>query len=214
MPLTVGGNAADRATIESWLRQICWRVTVNPATGAVGFRPGPPGANPKTSGCDCIEQLVTGPRTATIQPLPGPGSTIPGTGSPGTTIGTCGGGATTEPPGGTVKPNGSPGQGPDGRPGGDATVYIDMSNNSGAGYPPTKCPDWLVLAHELTSGHAFHMTRGTHAVTLHDGEVQAITSENTHAEEHGITPHPMPQPPPPPAEPADGDGGSKDDGGW
>ncbi len=151
--------------------------------------------------------LISGSRAVTIQPLPGPGSPIPGV--PGLTVGDGGGAVTTGGAGSSKQPDGSPGTGPDGNPGSDCTTYVDMSNNGGAGYPHG-APMWLVLAHELTSGHAFHMTQGTDGPSAAEAETQAIESENTHREEHGLPKHPLPGDEAPP----DGDGGGGKGGGW
>ena len=64
-----------------------------------------------------------------------------------------------------------------------------MSRNNGQGYD--HCMDtWLILAHELTSGHAFHLMAGTSAVTKDEAEAeaeaQAIRSENKHREEYHL----------------------------
>ena len=80
MPLVVNGSAAQRATIESWLREICWSVSIDPATGAVAQTAGPPGPGQSTTGCACIAELISGGRTVTIHPMGGPGVPIPGGG--------------------------------------------------------------------------------------------------------------------------------------
>jgi hypothetical protein len=65
-----------------------------------------------------------------------------------------------------------------------------MSNNGGEGYPDDihgafprpGGPMWLGLAHELTTGHAFHNATGTRDAA--DPERQAWISENEHRKEH------------------------------
>ncbi len=181
MPLQVNGTPAQRATIQTMLRQICWSMVVDPATGAAtNSLPGPQPAGSFNSGSPCL-QALTGPgRTVTIRPLAGPASAIPG--PDGMTIGAMGGGATTRGAGAMGTPA-APGLGPDGFRGANSDVYIDMSNNGGAGYPHG-FPLWLVLAHELTSGHAWQNFRGTAAATFWERENQAITSEREHVAEH------------------------------
>lgn len=176
MPLVVNGTWAERQRIMGWLRQICGRVSVNRDTGATDLSTLSPAGY--ASGCPCIEAIINSNRTVTIQPWPGPDAPLPG----GGTLADAGGGATDVPPGGSMTPGG-PGTGPDGLPGGDTTIRIDITNNNGHGYDHGY-PMWFVLGHELTTGHAFHMTQGTDGPTAADAERQAITSEHAHALEH------------------------------
>ena len=132
------------------------------------------------------------------------------------TIGACGGGAATRGAGAVGTP-GAPGKGPDGFRGADCDVYIDMSDNEGATYDGGSSPLWLILAHELTSGHAYHNFKGTAAATAWERQNQAITSEREHAAEHNevlgpplIPLRPLENPPAggaPPAPPAPKKGG-------
>lgn len=204
MPLVVNGSAARRARVESWLREICWSVTVDPDTGAVSHVLGPPGPGQPTSGCACITALMEGSRTVTIHPVAGPDVPIPGAG--GMTVGDAGGGATVYPGAGLEREDGSAG------PGTNTSVYIDDSNNDGDGYRHGS-PMWLVLAHELTSGHAYHASRGTGARTAAGRERQAIASENEHRQEHDMDPRPLPEESEPEPEPEPGPEPPPDNGG-
>src|SRR5262249_7856614 len=148
--------------------------------------------NPEYStGCACLTKLLDpNGRTVTIQLLDGPGSPVPNSG--GTKIGSAKGGATT-----VTKPadegnqeeqaDGSAGKGRDGKPGADMTTYLDRSNNAQTdgttGYPDPANPGqpaplWLILAHELTTGHAYHGVQGRIFRTMEGAENQAILSEN------------------------------------
>jgi hypothetical protein len=213
MPLVIKGTEAEKTTIEGWLQQICSTVHVDKTTGTVDFTTMGPFATEYKSGCDCLRTLAgTGGRTVTIQPLPAETSTVPGTGrqpnpavpgdkgEPDHAIGGYSGGLTV----GGAGANGTsaaPGKGPDNKVGSDSTVYVDMSNNGGKGYPDDVTgprphpggPMWLGLGHELTTGHAYHNATGTR--DARDPERQAWISENTHRAEHP----PLPQIPIPPA---------------
>jgi hypothetical protein len=190
MPMTVNGTAEERARIERWLQQICWRIRVDANTGAVSEVQGPPAPGAHQTGCACLSGMIAGRRTVTIQPLNGPATVIPGTG--GVRVRDGGGGVTTRPPGAQVQPNGQPGTGADGNPGSDCTTYVDITNNQGGGYGHGY-PMWFVLAHELTTGHASHNVAGTAATTSAGRERQAISSEHAHAEAHGLPLRPLPQ---------------------
>jgi hypothetical protein len=167
------------------LQQICAHAKVDPKTGDVSLTTVSVGYG---SGCDCLKALISGKRKVKIQLLDCPTRGFP---PDHREIGSCLGGATTwTSPSSVVQPNGNPGRDSRGKVGGDATVYIDRSNNHGRGYnvpgqPNLPCPLWLILAHELTSGHAYHVTRGTSAATQDEAENQAISSENEHRAEHG-----------------------------
>jgi len=190
MPLVVNGTAAERATIEGWLQQICWRIRVDGTTGAAGMIQGPQAPGAHETGCRCLSDIIHGRRTVTIQPLAGPATPVPGTG--GVPISAGGGGITTRPAGSEVQANDQPGNGPDGNPGSDCTSFVDISNNGGAGYPHGY-PMWFVLAHELTSGHAFHNTQGTAGRTGIERERQAIASEHDPAIHHSLPLRPLPR---------------------
>ncbi|TAK67350.1 MAG: hypothetical protein EPO19_11310 [Betaproteobacteria bacterium] len=187
MTLTVNGTAADRATIERWLQEICWRIRVNPTTGAVAQVAGPPAVGAHETGCACLDAIIRSERTVTVQPLAGPNTPVPGT---TTKIKDWGGGVTSIPAGSTGTPA-NPGKGADGNTGASTTTHIDISNNGGAGYPHG-FPMWFVLAHELTTGHASHCVAGTSAATYAGRERQAIGSEHAHADEHGLPKRPLP----------------------
>ncbi len=148
--------------------------------------PAPPGATKLfDSGCECLKALIESPRKVTIHPVTDPGKKIKGAaGSDEDTVEKCGGGATVaKDNGGYTTPSG-PGKGTDGNVGSDADVYIDMTNRNGKGYDHGM-DQWLILAHELTSGHAAQLVAGTCAVAKKDAEAQAIDSENRHRAEHG-----------------------------
>lgn len=214
---TVGGSKDDRATIKGWLNQICSGVEVDPDTGDVSLNPPPAGPGLETwkSGCECLKALIAGPRSVTIHPLKGPGDTVPGSGrppdpnkpgdkgEPDKTIGSYNGGMTGCTKTGGTMDGGKPGTGDDGNAGADTDVWIDMSDNADEKGPkgydiplpaplkPIPNPMWLVLAHELTSGHAYHYTRGTGATTDPGREEQARTSENDHRREHRMDRRPV-----------------------
>lgn len=190
MGLTVNGTAQERATIERWLQEICWRIRVDPKTGAVGQVAGPPQPGAHETGCACLAGIIASGRTVTIQPLPGPDSNVPGTAMP---VKGGGGAATTRSAGSEGTPA-APGKGPDGNTGASCTTYMDISNNGGKGYGHGY-PMWFVLAHELTTGHASHNVAGTAAGTSAARERQAIASEHAHADEHGLPKRPLPEVP-------------------
>jgi hypothetical protein len=182
----------DRDLVIGWLREICSAAQVNAQSGSVNVSGAGPFQPNYTSGCTCLQTIISSGLTVTIQLLDGPGSTIPNTLH---TIGSTSGGATTVTnPADAGKEHGIPGVGKG--PGADMTVYIDRSNNAQAdgrtGYadpadPKTFAPLWLILAHELTTGHAFHGIQGDTSETRNGAEFQAITSENAHRAEHGLT---------------------------
>lgn len=99
---------------------------------------------------------------------------------------------------------GDPGTGNDGTDpndndvGSDVDTYIDVSDNGGNGYPPHKpgvpAPLWIILAHELTTGHASNFSSGIGSSKVvggenvydRDGEEAAAgQSENPHRAAHG-----------------------------
>jgi len=178
---------SQRQLIQDWLQEICSAVRVHPTTGLIKLDK-KAGAN--TSGCDCLKAMIDDKNhKVTIQPLTGPGQGVPGTGH---TIGSYGGGYTdpVDHTGAVLRANGNVGAGS------DAVVYIDTSNNANAGYDKTlqkltgqqdiKCPMWIVLAHELTTGHARQALTGTWPRTnigkldYDKSEAMAIQSENKH----------------------------------
>jgi len=179
MVLQVKGSQATKNQMQSYLRQICGLALVDLQSGLVGL--GSPVTSYRT-GCDCIEQLVQSKRTVTIQTLPSPGARIPGMSS---RIGEGGGGVALNLTSTFVDNNGTPGHGPDGDLGSDTVVYVDRSNCDGKGYWHGR-PVWLILAHELTTGHGYHNVIGTAAQTSLQREEQAIRSENEHARAHNM----------------------------
>ncbi len=185
MPLVVNGPPATKRTIQKWLNQICGDALVNSQSGVVTF--GTSTTNYKT-GCQCIEEIIQSNRTVTIQPLPYSTAQVP---SSPEQIAYFGGGVTHNLTSTYMDSNESPGIGPDSHVGSDAIVYIDVSNNQKKGYSHRK-PMWLVLAHELTSGHAYHTVMGTEFQLRIPSERQAIACENAHALDHGMPPRPLP----------------------
>lgn len=207
MTLVVDGTAAQRATIERLLRQICWRVNINRTNGKTTAVSGPPTAanlNVRSTGCACIQSIIASNRTVLIRPLPGPRSKIPGLGN--REIRQCTGGLTV--PANNhhyVDGAGNPGAEPappagDGQVGCDVDLWLDVSDNGGRGYPPVRAgvpsPLWIILAHELTTGHATHFVSGTGKSRVDVSgdvvpnvpaeEAAAQASENPHRDAHGI----------------------------
>jgi hypothetical protein len=160
--------------------------------------------------CNSHRTVTIQPLPKPTSPVPGsgapPSSSNPA-GKPDNTIGEAGGGSTTyspaDPlPGKNFPPacgyDDDPGKGSDGQVGSDATVYIDMSNNGKNdgtnGYPDhdqvpkpnNGSPMWLILAHELTTGHAYHIVNGTMAFSIIRRETQAQSSENRHRAAHKL----------------------------
>lgn len=180
MSLIVNGTPAERQTIETWLEQICSGVVVDKLSGAVDLQAVEGGY---ATGCVSIHQIIDSERRVVIQPLPSPSSRVPDSSAE---IGSGGGGVTRyETSGSRMDADGAPGRGPDDKIGVDATVLVDMSNNGGKGYQHSY-PMWFVLAHELTTGHAYHAVMGTSAQTRNERERQAIASEHAHAAAHGL----------------------------
>lgn len=177
MALVVAGRGnvgrRRRATIEGWLKELCPNIKVNPRNGKVTYE-----GEMTSTGCCCLKYLIDSKRMATIHPLRGSLSQVPGL-PRGTKIRHVGGGSTTRPPGSEVQEDGKSGIGA------DPTVYLDASNNSGKGYyvfdpagEPISEPPFLILAHELCTGHAYHNIRGTALRTSSKREQQAIDHEN------------------------------------
>lgn len=198
MSLKVLTEMLDSLTaIEEMLRKICGGVSIDHATGEVTMV-GPLHGD-ATDGCDCIRALISSKRQVTIHPLSSPTDEVSDPnlppGQPKNKIGKCGGGATVpeRPSDAELDANGNPGAGS------DARVYIDLSNNDKHGYRADTvqggwaAPLWLILAHELTTGHAYHCVDGTlpHATgNQKDDEAarenQAIDSENKNRKAHDI----------------------------
>jgi len=185
MSLVVNGLPAAKRTIQKWLNQICGDALADSQSGVVTF--GVSSTNYKT-GCQCIEEIIQSNRTVTIQPLPYPTAQVPNSSAQ---IASFGGGVTHNLTSTYMDSTGSPGIGPDNHVGSDAIVYIDMSNNQKKGYRHRK-PMWLVLAHELTSGHAYHSMMGTELQLRIPSERQAIGCENVHALDHGMRSRSLP----------------------
>jgi len=176
MAIQVNGDVATRARVERLLQQICSLASVDDATGQVTM---PSGSleEDEDEGCKCLWALINHNRTVTIIDLPGPNSVVPDSG--GRTIGQVGGGAISRGPGATLQPDGSAG------PGSDSTVYIDSSSNNDLGYHGFDTGGniidaslFIILAHELCTGHAFHNANGTAETTSAGRETQAISHEN------------------------------------
>lgn len=179
MPITINGTAAERATMEALLRQLCPGASVNRDTGAVTVQMGP-WAPQFMPGCCCLDNLVRSGFTTTINPLAGPNSVVPGTG--GKSIGSLVGAATATPPAGNQRA-GAGGLMVNG-PGAGATTYVDISDNNGNGYFVHDAagnriddPLFIILFHELCTGHATQSTQG--ARNPADPETSVIQCENT-----------------------------------
>jgi len=174
LPLTINGTAEQRANVEDWLRQICSQANVDRNTGAVSLGPTP---GQYTTGCDCLRRLIEGGpgrRVVTVHLLDAAHQRYPRDHTRPATdrdppIRDAGGGATVPwDEGAYMDGNGNPGKGPDGQPGSNADVYIDNSDFARHGYdfqaPETnqkiECPQWIILAHELTTGHASWCIQG------------------------------------------------------
>jgi hypothetical protein len=198
MPLVIAGTKEERGAIIEWLRKICFSAGVDEKTGEVNLSFTGTGHE---TGCKCLRSLIDPKgRKVTITPLPGPDSIVPGTGTK--ISGGGGGGALPVGPGGDHKADGSPGTAADGKAGTDVNVYVDISDNGSKGYKDqtgAKVPIWLVLAHELTTGHAYHQSRGTQipapvvngVLRDHARENQAIVSENEHRKAHKMPERPL-----------------------
>jgi hypothetical protein len=188
------GNKEETDAIERMLQQICGGVVVDRRTDLVQMTP----YDYRSEGCRCLRALIESNHTVHIHPLPSPAAEVPGSDTgpdnPKKTIGSCRGGATVPSSVGdaSAKADGSPG------PGSDVEVFIDTSNNNKQGYPaPAGSGDrkpelWLILAHELTGGHAYHCITGTLPHTTGEKEQdeanrenQAIESENIIRRQHG-----------------------------
>jgi hypothetical protein len=156
MALLVNATGANQARITAELVKICPNVRVDPASGVVSLvRPLPPGP-----GCCCVDGLVNPPnpnRLVLIIPLNGPATPIPGfqrtigQAAGGATVSRGPGGALVAGPGGVLVPG----------TGGDSDVYLDITDNQGAGYfvrdatgAPIDDPLDVILYHELCTGHA------------------------------------------------------------
>jgi hypothetical protein len=123
-----------------------------------------------------------------------------------------GGGATVPRDGGAyLDANGQPGKGGDGAVGSDTDVWIDASDFARTGkykiqgpapnYNTIECPQWLILAHELTTGHASQCVQGleygpnskgmTAETYVAHRENRAIASEAAHREHHHLNKRPQ-----------------------
>ena len=204
MTFRIDGTAGQRRVVQNLLRQICWKVVVNPGTGAVTLRGGAPPAGSFSTGCACIQDILNSNRVVRVRPLTGPKQIVPGTG--GLTIDQAHGGmaipandhhlqdATVNPGREPAPPAG------DGQVGSDVELWIDTSDNAGRGYPPTPpgvpAPLWVIIAHELTTGHATHFVSGEGESRVDVSgdlvpdfpaeERAAQQSENPHRAAHGL----------------------------
>jgi len=157
-------NAKD---VEDWLKQICSRASVDKTTGNIALGT-TPGLN--ESGCDCLKNLIDSKRTTTIHLLPGQHDRCPKPGQKATDkdpkISDSGGGNTVprDSNGATIDNSGNPGVGSDGQVGSDVDVFIDNSAQARKGYSldagEVPNPQWCILAHELTTGHASRCISG------------------------------------------------------
>jgi hypothetical protein len=185
LTLIINGSPSDRIIIYNWLREICSEVQVDRLNGYV-FLIARPDRPIYISGCNSLDKIASHRRVVTINAIPYPTTPLP---PPYDTINIkiFGGGAITifEPYGSIKNDDNSPGKGVDGDAGTNADVYIDMSNNYGSGYDQG-IPMWLILAHELTGGHAFHAIHGTSEKDETGKEAQAIDSENRFRTEHRL----------------------------
>ena len=160
-------GSAALATITALLRTLCPNVVVNPTTGAVSVPPLPagppqPGQASAFLGCCCIAGLVNPPnpaRLVLINPLGGPATLVPCVGRP---ISSFAGGATiNRGPGAFQVPSPAGAGAVVPGTGADSDVYIDITDNLGAGYfvvdaagAPIDNPLDVILYHELCTGHA------------------------------------------------------------
>ena len=162
------------------LQVICGGVAVNRKTGEVFFTP----YDYTSVECKCLRALVESKYTVRIHSLPSPDSHVPDSRAtsrgPDKTIGSCNGGATVTSSlsNASMDGRGNPGSGT------GADIYIDTSNNHEAGYNTNsggsqkKAPLSLILAHELSSGHAFQSITGTLPHPTDDSEVDEANREN------------------------------------
>lgn len=136
-----------------------------------------PKAAMDSPGCKCMKFHISNDKnTTTIHPTFSPDVQVPGAAD----------GVTTCPsqtlPGKGAKlgpPNAAGGASPAGA-GASSDVYIDLSDNDGKGYycfdkqgNPISSPLFIVLFHELCSGHASRAARGVMA-REHDAEEAAV----------------------------------------
>lgn len=172
--LTIDGTAAQRADVENWLRQICSQANVDRTTGEVSLGPTP---GQYKTGCDCLKKLIDGGpghRTTTVHLLDAQHQRYPRDHTRPATdrdpkISDAGGGVTVPwNDGAFMDDKGNAGNGADGQVGSNVDVYIDNSDFARHGYDfqekekPNKieCPQWIILAHELTTGHASWCIQG------------------------------------------------------
>lgn len=199
-------NSNDMRTIANWLQLICSGVLVDFQTGVA--TPGP--SDWKGEGCECLRAIMEDKNhTVRIHPLSCPKDPVPGSdtlpGSTQKTIGSCDGGCCVPSNYGNAS-NTDANDSVHGA-GSDADVYIDMSDNHGAGYSVDvnygggvtgeKARPFVILAHELTTGHAYHCINGTlphptgvKKVDEHNREAQAIESENRFRKQQNPKMHP------------------------
>jgi hypothetical protein len=208
MPLTIDGTAQQRADVENWLRQICSQANVDRNTGVVSLGPT---SGEYTTGCDCLRNLSAGRpgrRTTLVHLLDADHQRYPRNyRNPATDkdpkIRDAGGGATVPRDQGAYQDDkGNPGKGADQQVGSDVDVYIDYSDFARHGYdfqerekPNTiECPQWIILAHELTTGHASWCIQGlelgpnskgmTETTWEAERENRVIDSEQPHRTAH------------------------------
>lgn len=188
-------------SIADWINMICRGVLVNKKTGEAYLTPY---HYNDEEGCICLAQIIKDKNhTVHIHPLDSPKEDVPGSrtapNKPDKKIGSCNGGATVPSSldNASSASDGSVGSGS------NTDVYIDMSNNNGHGYRidinsgggVTGAPAelYVILAHELTTGHAYHCITGTlphptgnEKVDEAARERQAIDSENNFRKQHSL----------------------------
>jgi hypothetical protein len=207
--LNVAGTAEQRERVQNWLREICSRINVDAKTGDVTLGPAP-SPTPKTDkGCDCLKSLIDSKSKTVIHLLPGNHDRVPQehgkpAGDKDPKISDCGGGATVPwDKGAYIDKDGQSGGGS------NVDVYIDESDNGRKGYNyqgpapglnTIECPLWLILAHELTTGHASWCIQGqeytegsnkwSKEVAKAKSENRAKRSESEHRTAHKLHPRP------------------------
>jgi hypothetical protein len=224
MPLTIEGSLLQRLEVQSWLRRICTHVDVDLVTGEVtlDMTSGPhlPYDNIVTTGCDCLRDLINGgpgQRRTIVHLLDAAHQRVPQrhdrpASDKDPSIRDANGGATVprDEGGAYVDANGNPGRASDGQIGSDVDVYIDYSDYARRGYDfqgpkpqlnKIECPQWIILAHELTSGHASWCIKGEELSPTSKGvtaatykavrENRAIRSEQSHRATWGLHPRPL-----------------------